>query len=168
MYNTPSFPAFIEGLPQPTFPNTQAPYSPSALPPPTDTYPTGFQGDLFANIVQEVQSQTMAPLPLCIQAALGVGAFLLQGLIEVEAPDGRITPASLVIIGVADPAEGKSSILKHFMAPIDDYLDTFKEKNKAREAKYELDKEVWEKVRKSLVRDLANARLEEAFNENKG
>ncbi|MBK1618583.1 hypothetical protein CKO42_09055 [Lamprobacter modestohalophilus] len=137
----------------------------SVLPPPTLDYLIGCEGERFADSVHEVQALTMAPLALCLQSALGVGALLMQGVGEVEAPDGRITPASLFLVGIAEPAEGKSSVLNYFLKPIEDALEADKDAQSAQREQYELDLEVWEQIRKRMVRDLAKARVEEALSE---
>ncbi len=56
--------------------------SPPVLPASSSLYLTGMAaGELFHDIVHTYQQESKAPLTLCIQAALGIGAFLQQGLV---------------------------------------------------------------------------------------
>lgn len=141
MYDQPPFQ-------QPFYP--QPVYQPPVLPWPSVDYPTvaqAHQSERFSLIVHAIQQRTKAPLSLCIQAALGVGSFLLQNLVEIQALDGQPTPAILHLIGIADPAEGKSSVMRYFLAPIEAYLEAANERANARKEDYALDLKVWEQTK---------------------
>ncbi|WP_193085967.1 DUF3987 domain-containing protein [Halomonas sp. FME65] len=133
---------------------------PMVLPQPAINYPTGVEGELFYNIIVTLQQKTKAPFPLCVQAALGVGAFLLQRLYEIKSPSGHTTPASLVIIGILEATGGKSTIMEKFTSIIEAFINNHHALNQDAEKKYLNDKEVWDQTYKVLVRNLAKANAE--------
>lgn len=126
-------------------------------------YPTGSEGELFHNIIHTYRRDTKAPLSLCIQAALGIGAFIQQGLVELKSPSGHITPPSLVIFGILEPAGGKSTVMEKFTAPVDQFIDAHKIKNQALDAEHSHQKEIWDQTRKKLLRDLAKVKADAAI-----
>lgn len=135
-------------------------YPPFSLPTPSETYPTACQDpdqELFAQITTTTRRKTQTPLSLNIQAVLSAGAFLLQNLVEVASPDGRTTPVSLICIGSADPAVGKSSILKYYMSPVDDYLKAYNKQQKQQDAKYQFEEKVWRKTEQRYINRLTKA-----------
>lgn len=133
---------------------------PMVLPQPAINYPTGVEGELFNNIIVTLQQKTKAPFPLCVQAALGVGAFLLQRLYELKSPSGHTTPASLVIIGILGATGGKSTIMEKFISIIEEFINSHQALNQDADKKYLDDKEVWDQTYKVLMRNLAKANAE--------
>jgi len=122
----------------------------------------GQPGELFYNVVHAYQQATNAPLSLCIQAALGIGAFLQQGLIELDSPTGHVTSPSLLLFGVLEPASGKSSIMDRFTAPINKFIDAHILEQRALSNKYNQAQDLWERTQKKLIRDLSKAEAEAA------
>ena len=132
--------------------------SPPVLPAPSSLYLTGMAaGELFHDIVHTYQQESKAPLTLCIQAALGIGAFLQQGLVELESPSGHTTSASLILFAALEPAAGKSSVMDRFTAPINEFIDTHTAKHQKLADEHTQEKEVWERARKGLIRNLSKA-----------
>jgi uncharacterized protein DUF3987 len=133
---------------------------PPILPSPSSLYLTGIAGELFNDIIHTYQQESKAPLTLCIQAALGIGGFLQQGLVELESPSGHTTSASLILFAALEPAAGKSSVIDRFTAPINEYIDIHTAKHQKLADGHIQEKELWERSRKSLIRDLSNAKRE--------
>jgi len=135
---------------------------PPVLPFPSLFYPylTGMAGELFNDIIHTYQQESKAPLTLCIQAALGIGAFLQQGLVELESPSGHTTSASLILFAALEPAAGKSSVMDRFTAPINEFIDTHTAKHQKLANEHTQEKEVWERTRKALMRNLSQAETE--------
>lgn len=141
-------------------PATPTAYTP-VLPFPSFDYPTGHPGELFHDIVETVQRSTGAPPSICAQAALGIGAFIHQGLIELEAPTGHITSPSLSLVGALPSATNKSTVLEQFQKPVDNFLADYQLRNRALEDDYHKALENWQGARKELRKKLnkANANL---------
>lgn len=133
---------------------------PPVLPLPSSLYLTGTAGELFNDIIHTYQQESKAPLTLCIQAALGIGALLQQGLVELESPSGHITSASLILFAALEPAAGKSSVMDRFTAPISDFIDAHTAKHQKLADEYAQENEVWERARKALIRNLSKAETE--------
>ena len=127
---------------------------PPVLPFPSSLYLTGMAGELFNDIIHTYQQESKAPFTLCVQAALGIGAFLQQGLVELESPSGHTTPASLLLVAAVEPAAGKSSVMDQFTAPINEFIDTHTAKHQKLANEHTQEKEVWERTRKALMRNL--------------
>jgi len=135
---------------------------PPVLPFPSYLYLTGMAGELFNDIIHTYQQESKAPFTLCIQAALGIGAFLQQGLVELESPSGHTTSASLLLFAALEPAAGKSSVMDQFTAPINEFIDTHTAKHQKLADEHTQEKEVWERTRKALMRNLSKAETEAA------
>lgn len=136
--------------------------SPPVLPFPSSVYLTGMAGELFNDIIHTYQQESKAPLTLCIQAALGIGAFLQQGLVELESPSGHTTSASLVLFAALEPAAGKSSVMDRFTSPINQFIDAHTAKHQKLVDEHIQEKEVWERTRKALMRKLSKAEMDAA------
>jgi hypothetical protein len=117
-------------------------------------------GELFNDIIHTYQQESKAPFTLCVQAALGIGAFLQQGLVELESPSGHTTPASLLLVAAVEPAAGKSSVMDQFTAPINEFIDTHIAKHRKLADEHIQEKELWERTRKALMRKLSKAETE--------
>ncbi|MGV2931038.1 DUF3987 domain-containing protein [Vreelandella venusta] len=103
--------------------------------------------NLFNDITWAMQMGNRAPLLLNVQAALAVGALVLQTQVSVERPnDGEVLPVSQLIIGIADSGERKSGIVDGFMAPVTVYLKAQKQKQIKAWQQYDEDIEVWRKT----------------------
>tara|TARA_R110001583_G_scaffold24480_1_gene89274 strand:- start:2314 stop:4008 length:1695 start_codon:yes stop_codon:yes gene_type:complete len=135
---------------------------PPVLPFPSYLYQTGMAGELFHDIIYTYQQESKAPPTLCIQAALGIGALLQQGIVELESPSGHTTSASLILFAGLEPAAGKSSVMDRFTAPINEFIDTHTAKHQKLADEHTQEKEVWERTRKALMRDLSKAEAEVA------
>lgn len=123
----------------------------TVVPLPSYQYLTGQPTDLFARIVQTHHQETHIPLSLCIQAALSIGAFVQQGIRELEAPSGHITPASLMTAGVFPPALGKSTLIERFTAPIDAFMQTHEQTRQQQHKEHVHQQKLWEKTYKNLT-----------------
>lgn len=144
-------------------------YPSPVLPPPSEKYPTANQflnPGLFAEITDLTQRLTQTPPSLNQITALGFYSFLLQGIVEVKSPDGRTGPVSLFCIGIADPAAGKSSILKYYLSPFDDYFNAYNKQQEERTAKYQFEKKVWSKTEQRYINSLTKAIEREASAKN--
>ena len=142
----------------------ETPMDPSSPPPVlpfySSRYLTGMAGELFNDIIYTYQQESKAPFTLCVQAALGIGAFLQQGLVELESPSGHTTPASLLLFAAVEPAAGKSSVMDQFTAPISEFIDTHTAKHHKLADEYTRKKARWERTYKALMRKLSKAETE--------
>lgn len=131
---------------------------PPALPPQEAPPLLSPRGTLFSDIVTAIQVDHQVPGLLCAQAALGVGALVLQDKVVVERPnDGEAIPVSLLVIGVAESGGRKSRIFKELVGPVMAYLQGQKTKTGWAAQDYANRMEIWEKTRKQLVNILAKA-----------
>ncbi|RUR29728.1 DUF3987 domain-containing protein [Vreelandella andesensis] len=132
---------------------------PPALPHPRNTWElTGSNKGLFANIIQAVTEENLVPPLLCVQAALAVGALVLQNQFTVERPnDGKALPLSQLVIGIAESGERKSKIMDDFMAPVTAYLAAQEDKHTQAWQHYAEEQIVWEGTYKRLMSRRTNA-----------
>jgi len=142
----------------------ETPMYPSSPPPVlpfySSLYLTGMAGELFNDIIHTYQQESKAPFTLCVQAALGIGAFLQQGLVELESPTGHTTPASLLLFAAVEPAAGKSSVMDQFTAPISEFIDTQTASYQKLADEYTREKARWERTYKTLMRKSSKAETE--------
>lgn len=117
-------------------------------------YPTGHQGELFHDMVQTVQRETDAAPSLCVLTALVIGAFIQQGLVELEAPSGHITTASLIGAAAFNPTEKKSTVLDQFQKPVENYLAAYRKSQQAEHEAYASKHEQWKGTRKELIKKI--------------
>lgn len=84
------------------------------------------------------------------QAVLSAYSFPLQGLVDVQAPNGKVTPCSLFCWGVAESGERKSGIVNYAYDPISDYEKRREEEFKENEENYLVELELWSATQKVL------------------
>lgn len=141
----------------------------SRMPMPTLFCPTHLSDGLFQAKAQEVAESTQAPWPLVVQGMLSTTSLLFQGLMDVEKPNGQISPCSLYTIGIAQSGERKSAIAKHYLEPIYDFLrkhtapaSSFSQEQR----RYREDLEVWHTTRRRLIQRLAKIKANEKIDPN--
>lgn len=140
-------------IPPPAAPTAYTP----VLPFPSFDYPTGHPGELFHDMVQTVQQEYDAAPSLCVLTALVIGAFIQQGLVEMEAPTGHITTASLIGVAAFGPTEKKSTVLDQFQKPIENYLTDYRKSQQAEHEAYASKHEQWKGTRKELIKKINKA-----------
>lgn len=143
----PSSPFGVYSQPQPV------------LPFPSNTWlKYGSDKSLFIDITNAHSKHDKVPPLLCVQAALAVGALVLQDQITVERPgDGTSIPVSQLIIGIAESGERKSKIMSEFMSPVTAYLKAYEKQYAEKWRRYSEALEHWEKTRTLLVNASAKA-----------
>lgn len=107
--------------------------------------------------VDEVTSCVQAPQELVVTSALATVAIGCQGIIDVRAPTGQITPTSLFFLSIADSGERKSSVDKLFSQPIIDFQQQQSVLYQKKLQEYETGWPVWELEYKIVESQLKKA-----------
>ena len=86
---------------------------------------------ILYNAINEVKTNTQAPVELVLMTALAALSISCQNLIDVQLPIGNTVPTSLMLFLVADSGERKSTVEKKLFASIREFeqaqFDLYKE-----------------------------------------
>jgi hypothetical protein len=138
-FNTPVAPL----KPRPLVETDQAePYPLLALPP------------LIRGAIEEVAKHAQAPVPLIAASALAAVSTAVQTRYSVQRDAVLTGPAALYLLTVAESGQRKSTVDKLFTAPIREWEAEQRKLLKERRAKYEADKEDWERQGEELQRNI--------------
>ncbi|MGI3070125.1 YfjI family protein [Vibrio alginolyticus] len=111
--------------------------------------PRVYEGPIQKTVDEGVRG-IQCPDLLMWQAVLSAYSFPLQGLVDVLAPNGKITPCSLFCWGVAESGERKSGIVNYGYGPISDYEKSREDVLKKNEERYLVELELWNATQKAL------------------
>lgn len=130
--------------------------------------PARYQADLYlyslekmSFMVNEVSDKCQVSLIYSIQQYLGVGAFLVQDLVDIETPDNRLIVPSLYLVNINESGERKTSGAKPFWAPVEEYFNELTVKSEAVRKSYEDDYAIWKKIRDRLLTKIAKAKTDQ-------
>lgn len=112
-------------------------------------------GELLEYCVSEVATNIQAPRTLVMSTALAAVSTSLQGVVDIQWPDGRISPLSLYFLTRARSGERKTAVHSRMFSAIHEFQKKEREDFKKSQDEYAIDYEVWEKKRKSLMRRIA-------------
>lgn len=91
------------------------------LPPDVDgDYPPRMS-PVFEKVIDEIESNIMAPRGLIIMNILTTMAISAQGRFDVRMPGGPTVPVSLMLMAIAESGERKTAIEKVLLRPIREY-----------------------------------------------
>ncbi len=76
---------------------------------------------ILYNAINEVKTNTQAPVELVLMTALAALSISCQNLIDVQLPIGNTVPTSLMLFLVADSGERKSTVEKKLFASIREF-----------------------------------------------
>jgi hypothetical protein len=76
---------------------------------------------ILYNAINEVKTNTQAPVELVLMTALAALSISCQNLIDVQLPIGNTVPTSLMLLLVADSGERKSTVEKKLFASIREF-----------------------------------------------
>ena len=76
---------------------------------------------IFQDAVNEFEAVTGLPGDFAYVCALGAMAMCCQNLVDVQSPDGKIGPVSLMIIGVGETGSGKTVAGEHFLTFVEEF-----------------------------------------------
>jgi hypothetical protein len=125
--------------PRPLFQDVRPePYPLEALPP------------LIRNAVREAASYIQAPHALIAASALAAVSTAVQTRFSVQRDAALSGPATLYLLTVAESGERKSTVDKLFTSPIREWEAAQRKLMKERRAKYEAQKEDWERQGEEL------------------
>jgi hypothetical protein len=112
-------------------------------------------------MVNEVSDKCQVSLIYSIQQYLGVGAFLVQDLVDIETPDNRLIVPSLYLVNINESGERKTSGAKPFWVPVEEYCNKLTANFEADKKNYQDDCIVWKKVRTRLLTKIAKAKADQ-------
>lgn len=79
---------------------------------------------ILDHAINEVKTNTQAPIELVLMTALAALSISCQNLIDVQFPTGNTVPTSLMLFLVADSGERKSTVEKKLFASIREFEQT--------------------------------------------
>ncbi|MBU8974787.1 DUF3987 domain-containing protein [Lysobacter sp. MMG2] len=86
-----------------------------------EPFPLLALGEVLEPAARALRETVQAPDAVIAGALLAAASLAVQGLADVEAPDGRRIPLSLWLISISESGERKSSADREAMRGIDDY-----------------------------------------------
>jgi hypothetical protein len=104
--------------------------------------------------IDEVAKHAQAPLPLIAASALAAVSTAVQTRYSVQRDALLTGPTGLYLLTVAESGERKSTVDKLFTGPIREWEAEQRKLLKERRAKYEADKEDWERQGEELQRNI--------------
>lgn len=107
--------------------------------------------ELLERCVNEVAFNIQAPKELVMSTALAAVSTSLQGIVDIQWPDGRISPLSLYFLTRAKSGERKTSVYSRIFSPIHEFQRQEREHFRKGQDKYFVDYEIWEKKRKAIM-----------------
>jgi uncharacterized protein DUF3987 len=129
--------------------------------PPPEPFPFDALGTILGGAAKQVQEIVQAPDAICGQSFLGAASLIAQPHVDVEI-DGRVSPASLFLISVAESGDRKTAVDNIAMKPIRRYEKMLLDSCKKEKVDYQNKRDIWEKRRKSCIdKDEAEGLLKE-------
>lgn len=111
--------------------------------------------ELLECCVNEVSFNIQAPRELVMSTALAAVSTSLQGVVDIQWPDGRISPLSLYFLTRAKSGERKTAVYSRIFSAIHEFQRQEREHFKKSQDEYFVDYEIWEKKRKAIMRKIA-------------
>lgn len=111
-------------------------------------------GDHFARCIEEITRNIQAPKALVAYTALAVISTSLQGVIDVESPDGRVSPTSLYILIRGKSGERKSSVFNRIFSPIVFFQNREMEIYRSEFEEYKIKNALWCKKRDAVLKKI--------------
>lgn len=124
-----------------------------------EPYPLYVMPPLIRDAIEEVGKHVQAPVPLIAASALATVSTAVQTRYSVQRDALLVGPAALYLLTVAESGERKSTVDKLFTAPIREWEAEQRKLLKERRAKYEAEKEDWERQGEELQRNIAGGYL---------
>jgi hypothetical protein len=115
-----------------------------------DPYPLEALPPLIRDAVEEVASYVQAPIAMIAASALAAVSTAVQTRFSVRRDAALSGPATLYLLTVAESGERKSTVDKLFTGPIRDWEAEQRKLMRERRAKYEAQKEDWEREGEQL------------------
>jgi len=118
--------------------------------PPADPFPLGALGDVLKPAAEAIQDKIQAPAAICGQSVLAAAALVVQGLKNVDMPNGQTRPVVESFMTVAGTGERKSSCDAEALRPIREHEKALREKYIPELAEYQNHKEAWDTARAKI------------------
>jgi len=133
------------------------------LPPPSP-YPVQALGSLRP-AAEAIHNITQAPLAICAQSVLAVGALAIQAHRDVDGPIGR-RPLSCLFASIAESGERKSAADRLALSPVHKIEREWRDQAEIEAATYKDAKEAWDQARAYAKRKAKGdkAAMLDAFN----
>jgi hypothetical protein len=119
--------------------------------PPAEEYPVEALGDVLAPMAKAMQEIIQAPAALCGQSVLAAATLAVQAHANVELR-GRVFPASLYFVTVADSGERKSTCDRAALAPHHKFQRSRLELREQDLLDYEISKAAYEHSRAAALK----------------
>ncbi len=105
-------------------------------------------------LVEVIHQKTQAPIPLILNCVLSTFSTLCQPLIDVEIIEGERTSVSLYTLIIAGSGEGKSTVLKYLLKPVEEFESFLAAEYEERYLEFYADQEINKIKVKSLKKEI--------------
>jgi len=116
---------------------------------------TQVSAPIFYGAIQEVTKNTKAPCDLAVMAALTAASVVLQPLINIETPDGRVGPVGIMTIAMALSGERKTGVENAFLKEIRAYQKKIKSSHDLQLQDWQLGHDLWVQSMRAKKKELA-------------
>ncbi|OYV50648.1 MAG: hypothetical protein B7Z78_10680 [Rhodospirillales bacterium 20-60-12] len=119
-------------------------------PPPSSPFPINALGSLRP-AAEAIHQITQAPLAICAQSILAVGALAIQAHRDVQSPIGR-RPLTGLFVSIAESGERKSAADRLALKPVLNIEREWRDQAEIETAAYKNAREIWEAARNAAKR----------------
>lgn len=110
----------------------------------------------FECTVAEISQNVKAPLPIVKGAVLAAMAVVAQQQCDLEFPDGRSCPVSLIVLPEGVSGIRKTGVTRRAMGPIYEFAKRLNEDYEQKYAKFKEDLAIWEVKDRHIKKSLAS------------
>lgn len=122
--------------------------------PASEGFPVDALGPILGPAAEAMQKVIQAPLAISCQSVLAAATLAVQGHANIKI-DGRIHPLSGFFLSIAPSGERKSAVDSVALSAHREYQDRLREQAKEEETKYKNSLEIYENVRKGILKNNA-------------
>ncbi|MFD2231353.1 YfjI family protein [Alkalimarinus sediminis] len=109
-------------------------------------------------LIDSLVYKTQAPADLVMMTALSSYSLSLQGIIDVERPEGGVGPVSLYTLGIADSGERKTTLSRLLLKPHKDFQQRMNEGYEKKLIEFYVDEKIFNKrvqlLEKSILKNI--------------
>ncbi|TCQ90887.1 YfjI family protein [Pseudomonas sp. JUb52] len=109
---------------------------------------------LISDAVNEAVVNIQAPRAIILNAVLTAISTALQGLVDVQKPNGQVTPCSLMLLAIANSGERKSTVENAFLQPFRDFQFEQEPKHDEEICDWKAKNDAWSVRRHSIVKEI--------------
>lgn len=112
---------------------------------------------LLSAALNEAENNIQAPRPLILSGALTAISLACQGLIDVCKPNGQRTPASLMLLSIAESGERKTTAENIFLSPIRDFQKLESARYQEFHSEWSARMDAWKAKKNAILKSLSKS-----------